>query len=801
MRAKPLWRRSLEALAVAWPAGLALAAGQAAPATQAANPALETVVAAVVLNGTLLAEAQLLHRDAAGPRLWLPTREARAWRLALSGRETRVIEGLEHTAFCSTEHAAERIAEQGGERCFYDDASALLTMSFASTQLYPLRFVPAGPAAAQASSGDDRGAWLNYDLSAWRIGRPGLAAQLDGRLFAPEGFGAFRLDAVRVGGHSLVLRRAWLWQTDLPDSSQSVQAGHVSMPDTLFGAGMPLVGMRWGSNPRLRPYQALALRPRFEATGTDRALRADVFVDGVYRQTAEVPYGPFSVDVVPLLPGRGQIDVVTTDLAGRQQRASLPYYQAPNMLASGALEWSLDAGKLEGPGGRASRRSLGVLGGSARLGVDSRTTVQAQALLADGAKRLALAADTVDAHTGLSSVSLVLQETPLRRGRQAWLGVGQELLTRGLSGSLRAEGSLSGCTTKTTSAEYDRYYRPCRRLALSLGADLNAQWSLSTALQTETGMRNGVGGSATTAQVAVASLRWQPSALHQLSIAAQRTRIAIQRGHALLVSWSMPLGPRWLGRTTVQQLQGGVQSLQWSAQEASAPDASDGPDKRQLQVYGSLGPQAHVGGRVAGRGIAADWRVEARASHRQQQASTGVAGALGWTGGRWFASRRIDDAFVLVDAGLPNLPVLLDNREVARTNASGWAVVADARAWQANVVGVDIAALPIEFSMPRDQLSVVPRGGSGAVARFDLSDGGIALAVRDETSQRLPVGATVSVSSQRLGTAVTSRSEVFIERSDRPADISISWPGHSCALRYEPQTDLARHTCVARLLP
>jgi outer membrane usher protein len=164
-----------------------------------------------------------------------------------------------------------------------------------------------------------------------------------------------------------------------------------------------------------------------------------------------------------------------------------------------------------------------------------------------------------------------------------------------------------------------------------------------------------------------------------------------------------------------------------------------------------------------------------------------VSGAVGLAEDRVFTSRRINDAFILVDAGLPDLPVLLDNREVARTNADGWAIVTEGRAYQANTIGIDTSALPIEYAMPRDQQSVVPTSAAGVLARFDISDGGIAIPVRDSAGQPIPAGALVLISTQGLPTAITSRSEIFFERSDRAAEITIEWSDKRCKFNFQPQ--------------
>ncbi|WP_394788045.1 hypothetical protein [Rhodoferax sp.] len=93
----------------------------------------EPVIASVVLNGTLLAEAQLLHRELGlgNTRVWIPEKEAQIWRMDIQGREQRHIEEVLYVAFCGP-----------SDRCFYDEASALLTMTLENKNLLPLRVMP-----------------------------------------------------------------------------------------------------------------------------------------------------------------------------------------------------------------------------------------------------------------------------------------------------------------------------------------------------------------------------------------------------------------------------------------------------------------------------------------------------------------------------------------------------------------------------------------------------------------------------------------------------------------------------------
>jgi len=99
---------------------------------------------------------------------------------------------------------------------------------------------------------------------------------------------------------------------------------------------------------------------------------------------------------------------------------------------------------------------------------------------------------------------------------------------------------------------------------------------------------------------------------------------------------------------------------------------------------------------------------------------------------------------------------------------------------------VDAAALPIEYTLARDQIAVVPRSHAGASVRFEIGDGGIMLPVVLANGQPLPAGAQATVSTQSHPAAVGSRSEIFIGRANRAARVTVQWPGGSCAFDYLP---------------
>src|SRR5690606_20650394 len=89
-------------------------------------------------------------------------------------------------------------------------------------------------------------------------------------------------------------------------------------------------------------------------------------------------------------------------------------------------------------------------------------------------------------------------------------------------------------------------------------------------------------------------------------------------------------------------------------------------------------------------------------------------------GGGVFLSRRIDDAFAVVDAGAPGVEVSAENRPVGRTGRSGKILVPDLRAYEANSVSIDPAALPLDAAVGVTKQTVRPAHRAGARVDFGV---------------------------------------------------------------------------------
>jgi outer membrane usher protein len=102
------------------------------------------------------------------------------------------------------------------------------------------------------------------------------------------------------------------------------------------------------------------------------------------------------------------------------------------------------------------------------------------------------------------------------------------------------------------------------------------------------------------------------------------------------------------------------------------------------------------------------------------QATAEVEGSVATLGGGVFFANRIDDAFAVVQTGVPGIPVFFQNRPVGVTNSSGLALITGLNSYQANKVSIDTANLPVDADVTASEMVVAPANRSGVMIDFTV---------------------------------------------------------------------------------
>lgn len=162
-------------------------------------------------------------------------------------------------------------------------------------------------------------------------------------------------------------------------------------------------------------------------------------------------------------------------------------------------------------------------------------------------------------------------------------------------------------------------------------------------------------------------------------------------------------------------------------------------------------------------------------------------------GGSVFAANRIDDAFAVAKVGAPDVDVLFENRVVARTNASGNALIPTLRSYQANKISIDPRGLPVDALSETTVEVRAPSDRAGVVVDFGVrSTGNSAIVIlQDATGNAIRVGATGALQPRLRGTSAAAPEftvgydgRAFIENLAADNEVIIQLGTGSCRARF-----------------
>ena len=113
-----------------------------------------------------------------------------------------------------------------------------------------------------------------------------------------------------------------------------------------------------------------------------------------------------------------------------------------------------------------------------------------------------------------------------------------------------------------------------------------------------------------------------------------------------------------------------------------------------------------------------------------------LSGALVWMDSHLFAARRIDDAFAVVATGVPDVPVMLENRVIGNTGFERRSPDHAAQFVQKNRVAIDPMRLPADARIERVDDEIVPADRSGVLVNFRVEPVQAASVVLHDATRR-----------------------------------------------------------------
>lgn len=584
--------------------------------------------------------------------------------------------------------------------------------------------------APQATPASAVGAYLNYEVEAQWVEDERPAAYGIAEAVAFGHWGLVESTWVgQAGDTTRFTRLETTWTVDRPADGLRARFGdsvHIGVNGAPVRFGGIQIGRYFGLTPSLITYPTPAISGEAESAST-----VQLYVDGVLRAQSQVNAGPFVIDNAPVVSGAGETELVITDVLGRQQSITRPFFVSTNLLRRGLSDWSFALGAERRQFGRADARYGDTFAAMRyRFGVTNNltlegaieathetTTAQAGVTIASVGPGQTYISRAANEDGGFTSASWYYDGRALSLGMQFEqrdgdfmpLGREDDDFRRGVAGNAGFDmgnyGSLS-----FTGAQVEQDDRPLTRtLTFSYTPDF-ADGALSLRVAQIQQERSEL--------IAGMSFSFSLTA----DVSAHASVDTDDRGETYRISAERPVEPGALG---------------WRAQAA-------------------LGAVERVNAAVIGRNEGGETMAEVAVTEGRGGARLRHAGSVGLIEELPFAGQRIDGAFAVVDAGAPNVSVARNRLDAGETGEDGRRLITNLRPYDDNVISISADDLPIDRAPASPVQRVTAREGAGVIVHFNdareriqetrvtFADGALpprgSILVRGRDGERFPIG-------------------------------------------------------------
>lgn len=585
----------------------------------------------------------------------------------------------------------------------YDAARQSISLQVADELRSPYR-ISARTQAQTAPARVTPGAVLNYEAYA-ELGQTRRVALFnDVRYFNDSGVFS-NTGTLNLGtDQRKYMRFDTFWSHADPDTLRTWQVGDLITSSLSWSRAVRVGGVQWRKNFQLRP--DLLTFPVASVDGTALVPSSlSLYVNGVQQYAASVPSGPFVLNQVAGINGAGQATIITHDALGRSVTTVLPLYVDTRMLAGGLSDYSFEAGAVRRDYGTrlfGYERQL-VASASGRYGVSDSLTVEGHAELAAGLYQAGAGALWRLGQAGVLNGALSAS-TGKRHGAQ--LSAGYQYLGPRFSvdaQSVRASAGFGDLASRDGSPAVRAADRLTVSLPLPAGSSVSASYISYRTPGAPPSKLATVGYSATLFH----GLFFNASLFQDVRQRAKRgfyfgLSMAFDNNLAISLNASRQNGEsgRSLGAQRTADFGGG---FGWGLQAGSV--GSNAYRQAQLEYLGNYG------------------RVSARTQHSDtgNASSLGATGALVLMDGHVAAARLVGNGFALVStAGVANIPVLHENRQIGVTGGSGYLLVPNLNPYGNNQISIATEELDVDARVPVTNLNVVPQHLAGVLAAFPI---------------------------------------------------------------------------------
>ncbi|MDH3510402.1 MAG: fimbria/pilus outer membrane usher protein [Gammaproteobacteria bacterium] len=624
----------------------------------------------------------------------------------------------------------------------------------------------------QASAGN--GAFLDYDWSYTEGPASALTGYMAPTLFSAKG--SLHSDFLyrQTAGNSDLQSPADGWvrlntrySLDDPDAMRRYEVGDVITTPGPWGGWLRMGGVQVATNFGTRPYQNI--HPSL-TMGGDAGMPAavDLYVNGQLRRHEEVESGAFSIEDIPVINGDGQIQMVMTDVLGRQQIFTQSYYASNDLLSQGLHDYSYTLGALrKNYAYESNNYAETAFIGMHRYGVSNALTLGGRFEASDERLLGAAEAAWLAGRSGVMNGNLAVSDA--NAGAGALWGLGYEY--RG--GLFSLGGQIAGSTAKFTT------------VAVS-GATPELQFVLN--------------GSISAGYKGTFGMSYVHQAFHDTVLRDDTDVLTISHNRGFLWDFFLSIRASLISSGDTDYSIGMMLTRAFGNRQSTSTSADFSENSSRVRVetrssvpygpgYGyhvgaTLGDDERLDGSVTGQTQYGRYQLDASHYGGQNYWRAGTDGSVAWMAGRPYFSREIHSGFAVAKVGeFENVRVYVENQEVGRTDAHGRVLLPGLRPFEKNRISLESADLPLHVRINTTRTSASPYAGTGTLVEFSLDASRSLMLHAIQTSGKpVPMGALATIEGRDEPLLVGLNGMMYVSGMHQPQLARVAWHGGACNL-------------------
>ncbi len=529
------------------------------------------------------------------------------------------------------------------------------------------------------------------------------------------------------------------WQYDDDERVLSYQIGDLySATKNAWGSSVRMGGIQIRKNFGTRPDLITHPLPQFSGE-TALPGTLDVFINGIKNSSTTIQPGPFVLNNVPFINGRGEAMLVTTDVLGRQISTTIPFYVSNALLKPKLVDYAFSLGKLRQNFGQ-NNFDYGELVG------------------------------TLDTRYGLTN----------------WLTLeghgetSQDLLNMGVGGVVKLHhyGTLNGSYSDSKVKDSNlmghqftlgyQYQQP--RFGINLSHTQRSKDYFTLARFYESSL-----DTVNASENNFANINFSTEKIGSFGLGYIHLKDHLTENKLMNFSWAPVLPSRLKGMTAAFSANKNLMTKDWNASLAFAFPLdfmhsrmstgynynNSGLDTGYVNLNYIMPTQGGIGIDLTHQYLEnGDGQNKANLSYRNAHFNLntglsgykdynywiGLSGSIVWMKQQLFLAQQIGESFALIDTqGVGDIPIRYENSLLGRTNQQGHFLVPNISPFYAAKYSIDPLGLPANYSTLLVEQKIAARSGSGIVVNFPVKKSYSAnVYLKQMNGEPVPAGSVVN---------------------------------------------------------